>query len=120
MTAHSEHPVLRAYMWGSFANLLKMALWWTALGPLTYALLGSTAAIGAKGPRRRVRRPRSQAPGPSVAGVGRIVYNMALCLFSPVGGICAERVPPHKLLLRAAFARCAAPAAPARRSTSAR
>ena len=78
------HPTLRYFLYGQYANLFKFALWWTSLAPLTFALLdGKTEAIG----------------------VGRICYNLALCILSPLGGIVAERVHPRKVLLRAAAVR---------------
>ena len=70
------HPTLRYFLYGQYANLFKFALWWTSLAPLTFALLdGKTEAIG----------------------VGRICYNLALCILSPLGGIVAERVHPRKV-----------------------
>eukprot|EP00759_Apiculatamorpha_spiralis_P051899 PhF_6_TR5541/c0_g1_i1/m.7880 len=77
------HPSLRHFLYGQYGNLFKFALWWCALAPLTYSLLKTDEAIG----------------------VGRIVYNSALCVLSPIGGIVAERVAPRKLLMSTTMGR---------------
>lgn len=77
------HPIMKHFLYGQYANLFKFSLWWTTLAPLTMSLLNSTDAIG----------------------VGRIVYNTALCLLSPLGGLLVERVHPRKILLYAAATR---------------
>lgn len=80
------HPVMVKFLYGQYANLFKFALWWTTLAPFTFALFDhDTTAIG----------------------VGRIVYNVALCALSPIGGIVCERVHPRKVLLGAASVRFA-------------
>lgn len=80
------HPTMIKFMYGQFANLFKFALWWTTLAPLTYSLMNNDA---------------------SAIGVGRIVYNTALCVFSPIGGILCERLHPRTVLLGAASVRFA-------------
>ena len=80
-----DHPVLRDFLFGQYANLFKFALWWTSLAPLTYALLDSSTAVG----------------------IGRVVYNVTLCLLSPIGAIVAERFPARKLLSYSAITRLA-------------
>ncbi|CUG04790.1 transmembrane protein, putative [Bodo saltans] len=78
------HPVMVRFLYGQYANLFKFALWWTSLAPLTFALFDAD---------------------PTAIGVGRIVYNVALCVMSPIGGIVCERVHPRKVLLGAASVR---------------
>lgn len=78
------HPVMVSFLYGQYANLFKFALWWTSLAPLTFALFDAD---------------------PTAIGVGRIVYNVALCVMSPIGGIVCERVHPRKVLLGAASVR---------------
>jgi hypothetical protein len=80
------HPVMVRFLYGQYANLFKFALWWTSLAPLTFALFDAD---------------------PTAIGVGRIVYNVALCVMSPIGGIVCERVHPRKVLLGAASVRFA-------------
>ena len=78
-----SNPILQHFLWGQYGNLFKFSLWWCALAPLTYALLNSVEAIG----------------------VGRIVYNSALCILSPVGAVVVERVAPRKMLLATTWVR---------------
>eukprot|EP00760_Papus_ankaliazontas_P010404 PhM_4_TR14268/c0_g1_i1/m.59724 len=81
--AGKTHPVLRHFLYGQYGNLFKLSLWWVALAPLTFALLKRDEAIG----------------------VGRIVYNSALCLLSPIGGILIEHVAPRTVLLHTTWIR---------------
>src|SRR5690242_16984388 len=82
-TDGQNNPILRHFLYGQYGNLFKFSLWWCALAPLTYSLLHSDEAIG----------------------VGRIVYNTALCVLSPVGGVIVERVAPRTMLLGTTWAR---------------
>lgn len=82
--ARLVHPLMVKFLYGQYANLFKFALWWTTLAPLTFALFNQDA---------------------TAIGVGRIVYNVALCVMSPIGGIVCERVHPRKVLLGAASVR---------------
>jgi hypothetical protein len=82
MTA-SSHPKLRGFMLGQFANLFKLAMWWTSLAPLMFAITDRPEAIG----------------------VSRICYNAALCLLSPVGPLVVERYAPKKILVNSAVLR---------------
>lgn len=80
----AKHPILTRFLYGQFANLFKMSLWWISLAPLTFALLdNSSTAVGA----------------------GRIVYNVAMCMLSPIGAIIVERYPAKKILIYAALVR---------------
>lgn len=76
-------PKMRSFMYGQFANLFKFAFWWVALSPLLYALLDGSTAIG----------------------VGRIVYNSALCLSSPFGPLLVEHISPRNVVMGAAAVR---------------
>lgn len=77
------HPVLRWFMHGQFANLFKLAFWWVSLAPLVMALTGSATSIG----------------------YSRIAYNLALCIFNPLGALLVEHKHPRQILLGAAAAR---------------
>lgn len=80
----TENPIAKGFLYGQYANLFKFAVWWTTLAPLSYALMDKDA---------------------EAIGVARIVYNVALCVMSPLGGLMVERVHPRKILNTAAGAR---------------
>lgn len=81
---HLIDPLMRSFMYGQFANLFKFAFWWVALSPLLYAITDNSS---------------------TAIGVGRIVYNTALCLASPLGPLLIEHISPRTILLGAAGTR---------------
>lgn len=81
--AAKNRPILRSLLYGQYGNLFKFALWWVSLAPLTLALIGTSTSIG----------------------VGRIVYNVALSLFAPLGPIVCTRLGPRRVLLSGVLVR---------------
>jgi MFS family permease len=70
-------PKLTAYLIGQCCNVVKVALWWTALSPLVLALTGRDESIGSV----------------------RVAFNVAMMLISPFAGVLAERTEIRKTLI---------------------
>eukprot|EP00514_Thraustochytrium_sp_LLF1b_P002722 CAMPEP_0184524876 /NCGR_PEP_ID=MMETSP0198_2-20121128/9776_1 /TAXON_ID=1112570 /ORGANISM="Thraustochytrium sp., Strain LLF1b" /LENGTH=564 /DNA_ID=CAMNT_0026916253 /DNA_START=1173 /DNA_END=2867 /DNA_ORIENTATION=- len=70
-------PVWRSYLFGQTGHLLRVSLWWSGLSPLAFALVGRESSVGAL----------------------RVAFNVALFLFSPLGGVLVRRVPMEKVLV---------------------
>lgn len=76
--------VLKGYLFGQCANVVKSALWWTSFSPLIYALL------------------RNQTDGnsrDSAIGAMRISFNVAMLLLSPIAGALIDKSDIRRVLL---------------------
>jgi hypothetical protein len=70
-------PKLTAYLIGQCCNVVKVALWWTALSPLVLALTGRDESIGSV----------------------RVAFNVAMMFVSPFAGVLAEGFEIRKTLI---------------------
>lgn len=78
-------PLLKGYLIGQIANVLKAGIWWVGFSPLILAIF--------------------KANGDYVVGYARIAFNLSLLLLSPIAGGVVEKVSIKKLLNLATIGR---------------
>lgn len=81
----SSRRIVKCYLWGQLANVVKAAFWWSSFGVLSAALLQRPLAIG----------------------LSRAAFNMALLLLSPTAAALCERVSVRSLLVKTTLTRLA-------------